>query len=63
VDDGVPKRQHRNNLLGPDHRLVALACGRHQVAQFCSIALFAAQVVPLVPQGVPGMIEEEAVRK
>ena len=65
VDDGVPKRQHRNNLLGPDQRHIALAYGRHSVASFCTIALFAAQVVPLdfVPQLMPGMIDEEALKK
>jgi serralysin len=45
VDDGVPKRQHRNNLLGADNRWLGVASGPHKVTGWCSVALFAAQIV------------------
>lgn len=33
VDDGVPKRQHRNNILGSDHKYIGIATGEHKVTQ------------------------------
>lgn len=32
VDDGVPKRQHRNNILGPEFKHIGIASGPHKVA-------------------------------
>jgi uncharacterized protein YkwD len=32
VDDGVPKRVHRLNLLNPDLKHVGIASGSHKVA-------------------------------
>ena len=29
IDDGVPKRLHRNNILSGDNRYCAVACGPH----------------------------------
>lgn len=45
VDDGVPKRVHRMNLLNKEHKYLGVANGDHKVAEQCVIAVFAAQIV------------------
>ena len=45
VDDGVPKRVHRTNLLSPELKQIGIACGPHKTAQFCNVAVFAAQAI------------------
>jgi hypothetical protein len=45
VDDGVPKRSHRNNLLKSENKCCAVATGFHAQTKTCSVILFAAQVV------------------
>ena len=45
VDDGVPKRVHRTNLLSPELKQIGIACGPHKAAQFCNVAVFAAQAI------------------
>ncbi|EQD54906.1 Allergen V5/Tpx-1 family protein [mine drainage metagenome] len=42
VDDGVPKRVHRMNLLNKEHKYLGVAKGDHKVAEQCVIAVFAA---------------------
>lgn len=42
VDDGVPKRVHRTNILSPDLKHVGIASGNHKTAEFCNVAVFAA---------------------
>ena len=42
IDDGIAKRVHRNNMLCKDHLYGAIACGKHKIAEYCSIAVFAA---------------------
>ena len=42
VDDGIPKRVHRNNLFFPDHKYCAVATGDHAETEQCCIAVFAA---------------------
>ncbi len=42
VDDGVPKRVHRMNLLNPDLKHAGISSGKHKAAQFCNVAVFAA---------------------
>ncbi len=32
VDDGVPKRSHRNNIFYKNHTYAAIACGNHKAA-------------------------------
>lgn len=45
VDDGVPKRVHRVNLLNKEHKFIGIADGPHKVAEQCVVAVFAAQIV------------------
>lgn len=42
VDDGIPKRVHRMNLLSREHKLCSIAAGPHKKAGSCAIAMFAA---------------------
>jgi len=42
VDDGVPKRVHRTNLLFKDHNYCSISCGPHSTAEYCVVAVFAA---------------------
>jgi len=45
IDDGFEKRSHRKALLNPEHKEFAISLGPHKSANFCYIALFAAQIV------------------
>lgn len=45
IDDGVPKRVHRSNLFYKDHQYCSIVSGSHSAAEYCVIALFAAQLV------------------
>jgi len=48
VDDSNPKRNRRENLLSATNKLCGIAYGDHANSQNCTVAVFAAQVVPLV---------------
>jgi uncharacterized protein YkwD len=37
VDDGVPDRGHRINLLRPEFRVAGVACGRHRSMRFLCV--------------------------
>lgn len=41
IDDGVPNRSHRRNLLEPNFRVVGIACGPHPVYQTMCVLIFA----------------------
>lgn len=42
LDDGVPSRGHRKNLLGRDYRFIGVACGKHKKYDFISVHDYAA---------------------
>ena len=46
VDDGVPKRGHRVNLLRPEWRVCGVAAGAHKHMESMYIALFADEFSP-----------------
>jgi uncharacterized protein YkwD len=41
VDDGVPSRSHRQNLMNPKFCVVGIACGPHPVYQTMCVLIFA----------------------
>lgn len=41
IDDGVPHRGHRQNILNPNFRVVGVACGPHPVYQTVCVMIFA----------------------
>ena len=42
IDDGVPKRSNRLNLLSKENAYCALASGSHITAESCTVSMFAA---------------------
>lgn len=47
IDDGVPGRGHRHNILDPNLKLVGLACGPHPKHQFMCVIDFATDLLAL----------------
>ena len=45
IDDGFKSRTHRKNLFNPIHKHVSIIAGPHSSAEFCVIAMFAAQIM------------------
>lgn len=46
IDDGVPTRQHRENIFSPDFLLVGAACGTRDDGQNICVVEFAAKLLP-----------------
>lgn len=47
IDDGVPTRQHRENIFSPDFLLIGAACGTRNDGQNICVVEFAAKLIPM----------------
>jgi len=63
IDDGFESRCHRKNIFFPDHKQFAIACGPHSSTDFCVIALFGAQILPLDLEQVDPEKEAQEFKK
>ena len=45
IDDGFKSRTHRKNLFNATHKQISIIAGPHSSAEFCVIAIFAAQII------------------
>lgn len=58
IDDGVPSRQHRKNLVNTDFLMIGAACGKTAKKQSICVAIFAKQIFPN-DINVPELMPEE----
>lgn len=45
IDDGVPSRGHRKNILSPDYKVLGAAIGPHSMFQYCCVINFSCKII------------------